>query len=97
MVSPLSESPGQRQVPGSGPRGESLTIGPRHAEGLKDSHEQQAHAAGCIVVKELEHVHAALPGEGERQNLTRGDRHPQGVKWRWGGSQETEMKREPGW
>ena len=73
------------------------TIGPCHAEGLKDSHEQQAHATGCIVVKELEHVHAALPGEGERQNLTGGDRHPQGVKWRWGGSQETEMKREPGW
>lgn len=51
---------------------ESLTVGPRHAEGLEDGHEQQAHAAGCIVVKELEHVHAALPGEGERQNLTLG-------------------------
>ena len=90
-MSPLSESPGQRQVPGSGPRGESLTVGPRHAEGLEDGHEQQAHAAGRIVVKELEDVHAALPGRGRDGALPR-RRAPSGR-----GEEAGRVTGEPGW
>lgn len=43
---------------------EPLTVDPSHTQGLKDGHEQEAHAAGCVVVKELKHVHTTLP-QGE--------------------------------
>lgn len=38
----------------------TLTINPSNANSLKNSHEEQAHPTGCVVVKELEDVHAAL-------------------------------------
>lgn len=43
---------------------EPLTVDPSHTQGLKDGHEQEAHAAGCVVVKELKHIHTTLP-QGE--------------------------------
>lgn len=47
-----------------GPGQKPLTINPTHTEGFKDGHEEKAHAAGCVVIKELKHVHAALRGRG---------------------------------
>lgn len=41
-----------------------LTVHPCNADSLKDGHEEETHATGCIVIKELEDVHAAL-SEGE--------------------------------
>lgn len=40
-----------------------LTIHPRNTDGLKDGHEEEAHATGRIIVKKLENVHATLRGE----------------------------------
>lgn len=38
----------------------SHTINPGNANRLKYGHEEQTHARGCIVVKELEDVHPTL-------------------------------------
>lgn len=46
---------------------ELLTIDPCDADSLEDSHEEKTHAAGRVVVKQLEDIHAAL--RGERQGL----------------------------
>ena len=37
-----------------------LTIDPGDADGLEDGHEEETHAAGSVVVEELEHVHPPL-------------------------------------
>lgn len=50
-------------------RQELLTIDPSDADSLKDGHEEKTHAAGCVVVEQLEDVHAALRGERQRKGL----------------------------
>lgn len=37
-----------------------LTINPGYSNAFKECNPQKAHTTGCIVVKELEHIHAAL-------------------------------------
>lgn len=41
----------------------TLTINPSDANSLKNSHKEQAHPTGRIVVKKLEDVHASLWGK----------------------------------
>lgn len=37
-----------------------LTINPGYSNAFEERNPQKAHTAGCIVVKELEHIHATL-------------------------------------
>lgn len=37
-----------------------LTVAPGYGDALKEDQEQQAHATGRVVVKQLEHVDSAL-------------------------------------
>ena len=37
-----------------------LTINPGYGNTFKECYPQETHAAGCIVVKQLEHIHATL-------------------------------------
>lgn len=46
-----------------------LTINPGYSDAFKESNPQKAHTAGCIVVKELEHIHATLEKK-EGKNMT---------------------------
>lgn len=43
-----------------------LTIDPCNAHSLKDGHEKETHAAGCIVIKQLEDIHAPLQRERDK-------------------------------
>lgn len=52
-------------------RGEllALTINPGYSNAFKECNPQKAHTTGCIIVKELKHVHATLrKGRKTRQN-----------------------------
>lgn len=40
-----------------------LTINPGYSNAFKERNPQKAHTTGCIVVKELEHIHATLEKE----------------------------------
>lgn len=42
-----------------------LTINPGYSDAFKECNPQKAHTTGCIVVKELKHIHATL--EEKRQ------------------------------
>lgn len=37
-----------------------LTINPGYSNAFKECNPQKAHTTGCIVVKELKHIHATL-------------------------------------
>ena len=44
---------------------QELTIYPCNADCLKNSHKQKAHPTGCVIIKELEDIHATLVKEIE--------------------------------
>lgn len=39
---------------------QGLTVNPGNSYTFKECHPQKAHTAGCIVIKQLENVHATL-------------------------------------
>lgn len=45
----------------------TLTINPGYSDAFEECNPQKAHTTGCIVVKELEHVHATLEKEKKKQ------------------------------
>lgn len=76
-VSLLFQGPERGGIPGPAHRGRALTVDPSHTERLKDGHEQETHATGCVIVKELEDVHASLDERSETENLIlRRQTHP---------------------
>lgn len=52
--------------------GTELTINPGNSYTFKECHPQKAHTAGCIVIKQLENVHATL----QRKNRESQGRRP---------------------
>lgn len=46
-----------------------LTINPGYSNAFKECNPQKAHTTGCIVVKELKHVHATLEKKKRRAAL----------------------------
>lgn len=49
-----------------------LTINPGYCNAFKECNPQKAHTTGCIVVKELKHIHATLKEEEEEKEDNRG-------------------------
>ena len=50
----------------------SLTIKPTNSNTLKKSHPQQCRAAGRVVIKQLEHIHASLQIQCQELELCQG-------------------------
>lgn len=47
----------------------ALTINPGYSNAFKECNPQKAHTTGCIIVKELKHIHATLrKGRKTKQN-----------------------------
>ena len=46
-----------------------LTINPGYSNAFKECNPQKAHTTGCIVIKELKHIHATLEEEKTENNI----------------------------
>ena len=45
------------------------TVEPRDGDALEEDEEQQAHAAGRVVIKQLEHVQASLETGNKKSEI----------------------------
>lgn len=54
-----------------------LTVAPGYGDALKEDQEQQAHAAGRVVVEQFEHIDSALV----MRKKERGANYQHGKKW----------------
>lgn len=63
-----------------------LTINPGYSNTFKECNPQKAHTTGCIVVKELKHIHATLEREKKENCISYlSDVWGRKESWRWGG------------
>lgn len=58
-----------------------LTVDPGDADGLKDGHEEKTHPTGCIVIEQLEDIHAPLQIEQMRGHRLKLYKNDPSAKW----------------